>query len=114
MVFEQNIQSWVTLDNEIKKMNDKLKDLREQRNDLSNDILIYIKDNSLDNATIKISDGRLRFMNVKQQSPITYKFIQECLLKSINNAEQVEALMTFIKEQRESKVQTEIKRNYND
>jgi hypothetical protein len=114
MVFEQNIQSWVTLDNEIKKMNDKLKGLREQRNDLSNDILIYIKDNSLDNATIKISDGRLRFMNVKQQSPLTYKFIQECLLKSIKNEEQVEALMTFIKEQRESKVQTEIKRNYNE
>ena len=114
MVFEQNIQSWVTLDNEIKKMNDKLKGLREQRTDLSNDILIYIKDNSLDNATIKISDGRLRFMNVKQQNPLTYKFIQECLLKSIKNEEQVEALMTFIKEQRESKVQTEIKRNYND
>ena len=114
MVFEQNIQSWVTIDNEIKKMNEKIKGLRDQKNDLSNDILIYIKDNNLDNATIKISDGKLRFMNVKQQTPLTYKFIQECLLKSIKNQEQVELLMTFIKEQRESKIQTEIKRNYND
>ena len=114
MVFEQNIQSWVTLDNEIKKTNEKIKVLRDQRNDLSNDILIYIKDNSLDNATIKISDGRLRFMPIKQQTPLTYKFIHECLTKRIQNEAQVDSLMTFIKEQRESKVQTEIKRNYND
>ena len=114
MVFEQDIQSWVTLDNEIKKINERLRGLRDQRNDLSNDILIYIKDNSLDNATIKISDGQLRFMNVKQQSPLTYKFIQECLGECIQNEELVNTLMVHIKGKRETKVQTEIKRNYKE
>ena len=114
MVFEENIQSWVSLDNEIKKINEKIKALREQRNNISSDILSYIKENNLDNATVKISDGRLRFMQVKQQNPLTYKFIQDCLIKCINNEEQVELIMSFIKEQRETKIQTEIKRNYYD
>jgi hypothetical protein len=111
---ESNIKKWVSLDNEIKQANEKLKKLRESRNDTSVDILNYIHENELDNATIKISDGQLKFAQVKQQNPLTYKFINECLKKCINNEEQVELIMNFIKDQRESKVQTEIKRHYFD
>ena len=36
--FQTNIQSWVTLDNQIKNLNIETKDLRSQRNDLTNNI----------------------------------------------------------------------------
>ena len=112
MTFEQNIQNWVSVDNEIKTINDKIKLLREQRNNFSSNILSYVQNNGLDNATIKINDGKLRFMQIKQQTPLTYKFINECLFKCIDNSEQVDLIMNFIKEQRDSKQITEIKRHY--
>ena len=34
MGFEQNIQQWVSIDNQMKTLNDKIKELREQKNNL--------------------------------------------------------------------------------
>ena len=59
--FQTNIQSWVTLDNQIKNLNIETKDLRSQRNDLTNNIFTYAENNNLENAVIQISDGKLKF-----------------------------------------------------
>ena len=69
------------LDTKIKELNEQLKEIREKRANISNDILGYIHENNLDNATIKISDGRLSFKEVKQQQPLTYKFISRMFAK---------------------------------
>jgi len=114
MSFENNIQKWVSIDNQIKPLQDEIKQLREKRNYVSNDICNYIKNNNLDNATIKISDGKLKFVNTKQNPPLTYKFINECLGKCIPDVNQVELIMNFIKEQREPKYSEDIKRFYNN
>ena len=71
MTFEENIKNWVAIDNKIKELNEQLKEIREKRANISNDILGYIHENNLDNATIKISDGRLSFKETKQQQPLT-------------------------------------------
>ena len=34
MSFEQNIQQWVSIDNQMKTLNDKMKELRGQKNNL--------------------------------------------------------------------------------
>ena len=110
MSLEERIKNWVYLDNEIKKINENLRLLREKRNNSSDSIIAYIQENRLDNATIKISDGRLRFVNVKQQNPLSYKFIDDSLRKCISNPEQVDLIMEFIRKERPSTVTTEIKR----
>ena len=110
MSLEERVKNWVALDNEIKTINEKLRLLREKRHDSSDSILTYIQENRLDNATIKISDGRLRFVSVKQQNPLSYKFIDDCLRKCISNPEQVQLIMEFIKKERVSRVSLEIKR----
>ena len=48
-------------------LNDILKNLRAKRNDTSNSIIQYVETENLHNATVKISDGKLRFMETKQQ-----------------------------------------------
>ena len=110
MSLEERVKNWVALDNEIKTINEKLRLLREKRDDSSDSILTYIQEKRLDNATIKISDGRLRFVSVKQQNPLSYKFIDDSLRKCISNPEQVDLIMEFIKKERPSQVSTEIKR----
>ena len=114
MSFENNIKKWVSLDNQIKSMNDKIKNMRDEKNSTEESILEYIETNNLKNATINISDGKLRFTTTKQTSPLTLKYIEECLLKCISSEEQVKGVMKVIKDSREYKYTPDIKRYTNN
>jgi len=114
MSFENNIKKWVSLDNQIKSMNDKIKNMRDEKNSTEESILEYIETNNLKNATINISDGKLRFTTTKQTPPLTLKYIEECLSKCIPNEEQVKVVMNVIKESREVKYIPDIKRYTNN
>ena len=96
--FQNNIKSWVQMDNQIKKMNAEISDLRSRRNNIQDHITSYAEENNLDNAIIEISDGNLRFNNYKQSSPLTFKYIQKCLSECISDENTVEKLMDYIKE----------------
>jgi len=54
MSFENNIQKWVAVDNQLKSLNEKIKTLRETRNSLSGDITSYAEKNNLSNSTVNI------------------------------------------------------------
>jgi hypothetical protein len=112
MTFEENIKNWVSIDNQLKILNHKTKHLRIDRNDLMDSIIEYVDTNSLSNATIKISDGKLRFANTKQTAPLTLKFIEQCLGECVGNEEQVLQIMNYIKEKRDIKYLPDIKRYY--
>ena len=111
--FERNIQKWVTIDNQLKIVNEKAKELRDEKNDLLEDINVYIETNKLTNASIDISDGKLKFAQSKITQPLTLKFIENCLSNIINDQRQVTQIMKYIKDKREKKDVSEIKRYYN-
>ncbi len=110
--FQNNIQKWVEVDNKIKKLNEETRAYRNQKNELTDDILAVVETNNLKKAVIEISDGSLKFNSVKNTSPITLKFVHKCLSECINNTETVDNLLKYIKSQRESKYIPQIKRNY--
>ena len=112
MSFEESIQSWVTTDNKIRSLNEQLKALREERNNANETIMAYVETNKLANATVKISDGKLRFTSARQTAPLTLKYLNECLTKCIQNEEQVGLIMKYIKESRNVKYMPDIKRSY--
>ena len=111
--FERNIQKWVTVDNQLKIINEKAKELRDEKNDLLEDINVYIETNKLTNASIDISDGKLKFTQSKLTQPLTLKFVENCLSNIINDQRQVTQIMKYIKDKREKKDVSEIKRYYN-
>ena len=112
--FEQDVQEWVELDNQLKAYNEQIRKLRQKRTALSENITSYIETNGLSNATVNISDGRLRFMNVKTPTPLTYKFVEQCLGEIISDEERVKQIINYIKEKREYRYSNEIKRSYNN
>ena len=112
MSFEESIQNWVTTDNKIRSLNEDLKALREERNNANESIMTYVETNKLANATVKISDGKLRFTSARQTAPLTLKYLNECLTKCIQNEEQVGLIMKYIKESRNVKYIPDIKRSY--
>jgi len=110
MSFEENVQKWVALDNQIKSINEKLQELRDKKAKVNEQIQVYANKNKLQNATIQISDGKLKLTETKVASPLTFKYLEKCLGEVISNETQVKQIIEYIKEQREVKLVPEIKR----
>ena len=114
MSFENQIQKWVSLDNQLKAANEKSKELREQRASLSDSITKYASANNLSNATVKISDGRLKFITTKVAEPLTFRYLEKSLGEIIKSEAQVKLIMEHIKQHRTVKNVQEIKRFSNE
>tara|TARA_B100000963_G_C22637723_1_gene678518 strand:- start:6297 stop:6641 length:345 start_codon:yes stop_codon:yes gene_type:complete len=111
--FENNIKNWVNIDNQIKALNEKTRELREERNELCEEILNYAGSNNLGNATVEISDGKLKFATSRSTAPLTLRFVQKCLEDVISDQESVGKIMKYIKSKREVRTSSDIKRYYN-
>ena len=113
MEFNQKIRNWVSIDNQITTLRNEMRDLRNTKNELKEEIYTYAEQNELDRAVIKISDGQLKFQQIKQSNPLTFKYIKQCLTDCIENTKQVDYIMNYIKEKREFKTSYDIKRSFN-
>ena len=114
MSLEHHIQKWVSIDTQMKTLSEQMRDLREQKNELNDTITTHVENSNLSNATIQISDGRIKFVKVKDTQPLTFKYLESCLRDIIKNEEQVTKILDYVKNKREVKYVSEIKRIYNN
>ena len=110
MSFEDKIKEWVILDNQMKSLNDKLKDLREKKSSVNEQIQNYATNNHLQNHTIQIGDGKLKITETRTAEPLTFKYLEKCLNEVITNKDQVSQIIQYIKQNREIKLVKDIKR----
>tara|TARA_Y100000992_G_C21274213_1_gene498925 strand:+ start:3994 stop:4329 length:336 start_codon:yes stop_codon:yes gene_type:complete len=110
MSLENNIKEWVNYDNHINELNNKIKDLKDKRNIKEDEIhsLLRTKDKL---PIIQISDGLLKFTTQNVQQPLSFKFIESCLLEKFNKND-VNSIIQYIKNKRISKENFVIKRFY--
>ena len=57
--FEANIKRWVTIDNEIKQLNDKMKEMKLQRSEISDTILDFVETENLNEVKIGIFQHKI-------------------------------------------------------
>uniref|UniRef100_A0A6C0KVJ6 Uncharacterized protein n=1 Tax=viral metagenome TaxID=1070528 RepID=A0A6C0KVJ6_9ZZZZ len=114
MSFEKQVQDWVSIDNQLKILTDKVRDLREKKNAISGSLTKYAETNNLANSAIQISDGKLKFANTKVTEPLTFKYLDKTLSEVIKNESQVRQIMEHIKAKRQVKIIKEIKRFTNN
>ena len=112
MNFEQQIQQWVSIDNQLKILGEMVKELRDKKNSISEQINNRVETEQLTNASIKINDGQLKFVKVKETQVLTFKYLETCLSEIIKNEDQVKKIVEYIKNKREIKYIPEIKRFY--
>ena len=111
---KNEIQTWMCLDNEIKSLNEKTKELREKRNSLENKITNYANSNNLLNSIIQIDNEKLKITNTKVAEPLTFKYLEKTLNDVIKNEIHIKKIMEHLKEKRVIKIIPEIKRFYNN
>ena len=110
MSFDAKVQQWVQVDNELKKLNDRVKQLREQRNVLETNLTTYAKTNNMTNSTIQLNQDRLKFVDTKVPEPLTFKYLEKTLGEIIKDETKVQLIMEHIKQKRAVKIVPEIKR----
>ena len=111
MTFQEQIKGWVSLDNQLKILNDKVRVIRDERNNIGEQITNYVETENLQNATVEISDGKLKFLNNKVIQPLSFKLL-ESFLNEIIYQEQAKTIIKYIKTKREVKNVNDIKRSY--
>ena len=112
--FKMNIIQWVELDNQHKQYNEILKEIREKKGNVLTNINNHVNTNKLQDAIVKVSDGRIKFSLVKNVKPLTLQYIKQCLNEKLQNSETVDALMDYIKSRREYTYIEDIKRYYDN
>ncbi len=112
MSFGDTIKEWVSIDNEIKELTGQVKQKREQRNNVLENILEYKNRNNLGGKMIKYNNETLRFTTHRQYQSITYEFMRTCLNELIKDEEQVTLIINYMKEKRNYKNVEDIKRFY--
>ena len=123
MEIQDKIKKWVVLDNQQKKLNNQIKILRDEKNELTSSIINYFDLKNANYPTINISDGKLSFIETKQANLLSYKFLEKCLDEffenfprntEISQSSNIQSqILEFIKSQRTYNITKNIKRVYN-
>lgn len=107
--FIENIQKWATLDSQLKNVNEKIKKMRDMKNELSENICEYIEKNNI-KTKINITDGQLSINEKKIYSPLSFGYIEECLEKIIDDSDQIDFIINYLRDNREVDYVKEIRR----
>jgi len=125
--FKMEVRKFETLEQEIQKISsiikphqDKLKDLKKQKNDLQTNICGFMQTNEI--GECKLQEGALIYKETKNVVPLNKSAIKENILKffkdqfkteevkKMSSEDLADALFTFVYESREYNEKTTLKR----
>lgn len=97
----ENIKKWIILEAQLKLCNEKIKVVRNQKNELTTTISNYMS--SHNQPKIKTNEGELVLFEKKEYPPLSFTYIEKTLSKIISNKDQIEYIIQQLKENREIK-----------
>jgi len=110
--FVENVKKWVAIDTQLKTINERTKQIRDMKNNLQTNIHSYMENNNLLDKKIGVSDGELRFVEIKEQTALSFGYIERCLQEIMPEKSHVDYIIQYLKDKRETSVVSEIRRTY--
>lgn len=110
--FSETVQEWVILDNEMQKLQEKIKQIKEKKQSLSTNIMDTLQSRNKLHYTMELPDSQLRVQNRKEYSCLSFQYVEKCLLSLIPDQEQRTFVLKYLKDHREIKEVSELKRLY--
>ena len=102
----QNIKSLLRLDEEIHELQDKLRELRKQKDQAEEDILTTMVERKW--STINAGKCVLSVAEKKHYSSLSYTYLEKTLSQIIPDKGQIDYVMKYVKDNREMKIRQEI------
>jgi len=95
-----DIKQWIGYDNYIKDNNKAIKKVKDNKNNLEDNILRSMKSNNLMNTKFKLGKGSVYFKETVNTPSLSFKFIEDSLGKHLKK-EQVEMICNILKTEKE-------------
>lgn len=104
------IKDWIEIDDKLKIIQNSMKELKLQKKNLTTNLLSIMKENEID--CFDINSGKIVYCKSKTKAPINKKTLLETLEKYFEDRNDVDvtAVRDFVLENRETKLQENIKR----
>lgn len=104
------IKEWITHDNQIKLMQQEIKEHRTVKRALSDRLLNIMKENQID--CFDINNGKIIYCKNKVKTPLNKKILLETLEKYFQNRPDINAteVSEFVLDNREIKIKENIRR----
>ena len=105
----ENVKDWITIDNEIRKLQSAIKERRKQKKELTENLVNTMKQNDID--VFNIPDGELIYTKTRSKTPLSKKHLLLSLSEYFkDNKDMVDQLGKFILDSRKIKEKENIKR----
>ena len=106
--FKQNVKDWVTLDDDIKTLQDAIKKRKKRINELTPQILDFMKRFNIND--LNTQNGQLRYTTSLLAKPVNKNFLLSKLGEFFKDSEKSEALTTYIYDNRIKEEKVKLKR----
>ena len=110
MDLKEQIKQWVAIDNSLQVLQQRTKEIRDQKQQLTDSILQSETGRQLNGRRVAISDGYLKFTTVDKVAPLTYAHVQQSLSQYMGSETEAAAAVQFIKDNRSRSQTSTIKR----
>jgi len=108
--FVEDVKRWLKLDDKVKELINTMKELKEERKDLEEDILKYMGKSNQDILNIS-TGGTLRKSVSKTKGAIRHEYINDILNKFTKSQDEAKIITEAIITNRPVKERTYLKRN---
>ena len=85
---------WITLDDHVKEMSKEMKEFKDEKTQIEDKILNFMKNTSQDEIPVK--NEKLKRKKSETKEKIDEEYIKKCLIKNINDVEAVDKLTNII------------------
>ena len=108
----EKVKRWTLLDTMLKKIQEKTKEMRSEKQELTESICELMTQHNLAHKKIAIQDGEIRMYEKNEYTPLSYGYLEECLGEIIEDKTQVEFVLQYLKDHRETKTSHDLRRTY--
>jgi hypothetical protein len=98
-VLKKMVVKWLKLDDKIKDLNKEVKDMKSEKSQMEDKILLFMDNN--EQNEIEVKNDKLEKKKSESKEPINEEYIKKCLIKSIDDVETVDKLTNIIINNRE-------------
>jgi len=111
--FIEHVKRWVLLDTHLKRIQEKTKELKEERSELDQAICSYLAKHNMREKKIEIHDGEIRCVEKKEYTPLSYSYLEDSLEGIVNDVATVHRILEHVKQHRKVTSHLQLRRTYN-
>ena len=109
-IFRQTVKKWLDLDNEIRTLDNALKERKKNRKEIQQQIMNFMGEYNIKN--MNTDDGKLTYNESKTKKPLNINYIKSSLTNYFNNSEDGEKVTEYLLNKREVSKRVYLKRTF--